>query len=155
MAPGAKATDARLVRAVGRVRLGRPTSPFTSHLGPMIKGIKFASIPVRDQDAALAFYTTRLGFTVATDQPFDESQRWIELRIPGADTRLVLFTPKGHADRIGTFSNVTFVADDVERTYQELRAKGVEFTAPPQVQAWGTSVIMKDPDGNSFVLSSK
>ena len=121
----------------------------------MIKGIKFAGIAVRDQDAALAFYTTRLGFTVATDQPFDESQRWIELRIPGADTRLVLFTPPGHVDRIGTFSNITFLADDVERTYEELRAKGVEFTAPPQVQEWGTSVIMKDPDGNAFVLSSK
>lgn len=121
----------------------------------MIKAIKFASIPVRDQDVALDFYTTRLGFAVATDQPFDDSQRWIELRIPGADTRLVLFTPKSHEDRIGTFSNITFVADDVERTYHELRAKGVEFTAPPKVQEWGTSVIMKDPDGNSFVLSSK
>ena len=121
----------------------------------MIKAVKFASIPVRDQDAALAFYTTRLGFAVATDQPFDESQRWIELRIPGAETRLVLFTPQGHADRIGTFSNITFLADDVERTYQELRAKGVEFTAPPKVQEWGTSVIMKDPDGNAFVISSK
>ncbi len=46
-------------------------------------------------------------------------------------------------------------ADDLERTYHELRAKGVEFTAPPKVQEWGTSVILKDPDGNTFVLSSK
>ena len=155
MASYAKATAARLVALGSRRTLERSTSPFTRASCPMIKGIKFASIPVRDQDAALAFYTTRLGFTVATDQPFDESQRWIELRIPGADTRLVLFTPPAHADRIGTFSNITFLADDVERTYQELRAKGVEFTAPPKVQEWGTSVIMKDPDGNAFVISSK
>ena len=121
----------------------------------MIKARKFASIPVREQDAALEFYTTTLGFSVATDQPFSDTQRWIELRIPGAETRLVLFTPPGHADRIGTFSNVTFLADDVERTYEELRARGVSFAQPPKVEAWGTSAIFADPDGNSFVLSSK
>ena len=45
----------------------------------MIKGIKFASIPVRNQDASLEFYTTKLGFKVITDAPFDGTQRWIEL----------------------------------------------------------------------------
>jgi len=43
----------------------------------MIRGIKFASIPVTDQDRALAFYTEKLGFRVATDQPFSDEQRWI------------------------------------------------------------------------------
>ena len=121
----------------------------------MIKAIKFASIPTRDQDAALEFWTTRVGLQVATDQPFDDKQRWIELRIPGADTRLVLFTPKGHEDRIGGFSNVTFVADDVQKTYEELSASGVEFVKPPKSESWGTSAIMQDPDGNVFVISSK
>ncbi|MFL5575155.1 MAG: VOC family protein [Gemmatimonadaceae bacterium] len=120
----------------------------------MIKGIKFASVPVRDQDRALAFYTGSLGFQLATDQPLDDTQRWIELRIPGADTRLVLFTPSGHEDRIGGFQNVTFRADDVEKTYEELSARGVEFTGPPRRAEWGTAAIFRDPDGNSFVLSS-
>ena len=48
----------------------------------MIKQIKFVSIPVADQNRALDFYTDKLGFTIITDQPFDEKQRWIELRIP-------------------------------------------------------------------------
>ncbi len=121
----------------------------------VIKAIKFASIPTRDQDAALEFWTTRVGFQVATDQPFDDKQRWIELRIPGAETRLVLFTPQGHEDRIGSFSNVTFVADDVQKTYDELTARGVEFVKPPKTEPWGTSAIMKDLDGNVFVISSK
>jgi len=121
----------------------------------MIKAIKFAGVPVRDQDRALAFYTQKLGFAVATDQPFGGGQRWIELRIPGAETRLVLFTPPGHEDRIGTFTSLSFVADDVEKTYTELAARGVEFTAPPKKERWGTSAMFKDPDGNSFVLSSK
>ncbi len=69
----------------------------------MIKGIKFVSISVRDQDRALQFYTEALGCTICTDQPFDDKQRWIELKFPGADTRVVLFTPDGQEDRIGDF----------------------------------------------------
>ncbi len=42
------------------------------------------SVPVRDQDAALRFYTEKLGFKVATDQPMGDGKRWIELLIPGA-----------------------------------------------------------------------
>jgi len=52
----------------------------------MIRGVKFASIPVTDQDRALAFYTEKLGFRLLTDQPFDKKQRWIELGISGTDT---------------------------------------------------------------------
>jgi len=59
----------------------------------MIRGIKFAGIPVRNQDAALKFYTEKLGFKVVTDQPFTDTQRWIELLIPGAESGLALFTP--------------------------------------------------------------
>jgi catechol 2,3-dioxygenase-like lactoylglutathione lyase family enzyme len=129
--------------------------PLTLAEAPMIKGIKFASIPVRDQDAALRFYTEKLGFVVVTDQQFDDKQRWIELRIPGAETRVTLFTPAGHEDRIGTFSGVSFVADDVQRTYDELSARGVEFTGPPKKADWGTAALFKDVDGNTFVLSSR
>jgi catechol 2,3-dioxygenase-like lactoylglutathione lyase family enzyme len=89
----------------------------------MIKAVKFVSIPVRDQEQALAFYTEKLGFQILTDQPFDAKQRWIELRIPGSETKVVLFTPPGHEDRIGTFSNVTFTTDDIDRTHQELTAR--------------------------------
>jgi catechol 2,3-dioxygenase-like lactoylglutathione lyase family enzyme len=45
----------------------------------MIRGVKFATIPVTDQERALAFYTEKLGFRLITDQPFNETQRWIEL----------------------------------------------------------------------------
>ena len=121
----------------------------------MIKGLKFASIPVRDQDRALVFYTEKLGFAVATDAPFGPGQRWIELRIPGADTRVVLFTPPGWEDRIGAFQGLSFWTDSVQKTYDEYVARGVEFVAPPKVEEWGTSAIFKDPDGNSFVLSSR
>ena len=120
----------------------------------MITHIKFVSIPTRDQDAALAFYTGKLGFRLVTDQPFDEKQRWIELRIGASDTRFVLFTPDGQEDRIGSFFNGSLSCDDVQATYRQLTARGVEFLSPPQKQPWGEFAIMKDLDGNQFVLSS-
>jgi catechol 2,3-dioxygenase-like lactoylglutathione lyase family enzyme len=121
----------------------------------VIKGIKFASVPVSDQDRALEFYRDVLGFRVLTDQPFDETQRWIELQISGSPTALVLFTPDEHRDRIGSYSNVTFYADDVKRTYELLSSKGVRFLRAPESADWGTAAIFEDPDGNRFVLSSR
>ena len=123
-------------------------------MSDMIRGVKFASIPVADQDRALAFYTEKLGFRVATDQPFDDKQRWIELSIPGADTRLVLFQFGDHL-KPGGFMNISFWTDDVEGTARELAAKGVEFTMQPTKQDWGTSAAFKDLDGNIFLVSTK
>jgi catechol 2,3-dioxygenase-like lactoylglutathione lyase family enzyme len=121
----------------------------------MIRGLKFVSIPVRDQDATLKFFTDKLGFKVATDQPFNEKQRWIELMIPGAETGLVLFTPPGQEERIGGFQPLSFWCDDVFATAKIMKSKGVEFEADPKKESWGTSAIFKDPDGNKFVLSSR
>jgi len=121
----------------------------------MIRAIKFASIPVSDQERALEFYTEKLGFAIHTDQPMGEGQRWIELGIPGAETRVVLFTADAHKDRVGTLSNIVFMTDSVEKTYKELAARGVEFVNEPKKEPWGTFAVFKDTDGNQFVLSSK
>jgi predicted enzyme related to lactoylglutathione lyase len=121
----------------------------------MIRGVKIASIPVRNQDASLKFYTEKLGFKVATDQPMGNGQRWIELKIPGADTLLALFTPEGHEDRIGGFQPMTFWCDDVMATSQALKAKGVAFSQEPKTEVWGTMAKFKDVDGNQFVLSNR
>jgi predicted enzyme related to lactoylglutathione lyase len=120
----------------------------------MIKGIKFASVPVTNQDLALEFYTKKLGLRVITDSPFNDKQRWIELGFARAETKLVLFMAPGQERMIGGFMNITFVADDVEATAKELKARGVEFVQEPQKADWGTAAIFKDADGNQFVLST-
>lgn len=120
----------------------------------MITMVKFVGIPVSDQERALAFYTELLGFSVATDQPMGPGQRWIELRIADSPTRVVLFTPEGHEDRIGTFFNGSLACDNVEATYRQLSERGVEFIEAPTAQPWGTFAKFRDPDGNTFVLSS-
>ena len=120
----------------------------------MITMLKFVGIPVSDQDRALTFYTEQLGFDIATDQPMGPGQRWIELRIANTQTRVVLFTPEGHEDRIGTFFNGALGCDNVEATYRQLTQRGVEFVEAPTRQPWGTFAKFRDPDGNTFVLSS-
>ncbi|WDL99057.1 VOC family protein [Alicyclobacillus sp. ALC3] len=121
----------------------------------MTMRVRFVSIPVSDQDRSLAFYRDKLGFEVVTDQPFGGGQRWIELRPPGSETLVVLFTPPGREAAVGTFQNVAFTSDDVMAEYEALAARGVEFVEPAGRSDWGgMQAIFRDPDGNTFVLAS-
>lgn len=121
----------------------------------MVRGIKFVGIPVRNQDAALKFYTVTMGFKVVTDQPFTPTQRWIELLIPGSETGVALYTPEGHQNRIGQFQSIAFWCDDVFATAKALKAKGATFAQEPKNEVWGSTAIFQDQDGNQFALSSK
>lgn len=121
----------------------------------MIKQVEFLGIHVANQDRALKFYTEKLGFKLERDQPMGGSQRWISLKLPGAETGVVLYTPEGQEDRIGTFVNTSFKVDDVHKTYEELKAKGVQFADTPKKESWGSYVTMKDSEGNQIVLRSE
>jgi lactoylglutathione lyase len=117
--------------------------------------VSFVNIPVSDQDRALKFYTEKLGFEVITDKAYGPDQRWIQLLPPGAETGIVLFTPPGQDDRIGTFQNMAFICEDVEGTCKTLQERGVEFVEPAKRSDWGgMQAIFKDPDGNVFVLAN-
>ena len=118
----------------------------------MITKARTVGVYVSDQDRALDFYVDKLGFEKRTDEPMGPEARWIEVAPAGAETVLVLFTPPGQEDRIGTFSNVVFECDDIEATYRELRGRGVEFTEEPSEQPWGMWAQFKDVDGNEFGL---
>lgn len=120
----------------------------------MIRKIKFMSIPVADQDRALNFYVNTLGFTLQTDQPMGPGQRWIEVRPPKGEAGIALFTSPGQENRIGTFTGVSMECDDVQKTYEELTAKGVEFAKPPKTESWGVAAVLKDSEGNQIVLST-
>jgi predicted enzyme related to lactoylglutathione lyase len=124
-------------------------------LANMISHIKFVSIPTVDQERALKFWTEQVGFRVLTDQPFDDKQRWIELRVGSSDTRVVLFMFDDQGLKPGGSFNGAFATDSVEETHRELSGRGVPFLSPPQKQPWGTFAIFSDPDGNQFLLSSK
>ena len=89
----------------------------------MIRGVKFASVPVTDQDRALAFYTEKLGFRLLTDQPFSEKQRWVELGISGTETRIVLFRSDDGLQP-GAKMNITFGQTMSRGQFANSRARG-------------------------------
>jgi catechol 2,3-dioxygenase-like lactoylglutathione lyase family enzyme len=117
-----------------------------------IKKVAKVGVYVKDQERALKFYTDVLGFELVADVPMGPNARWIEVRPPGAETKLALWTPPGLEDRIGTFSGIVFEAEDIDKTHRELAGKGVVFTQAPVKQGGGVMGQFRDIDGNTFVL---
>ena len=89
--------------------------------------IQFQSIPVHDQDRALAFYTERLGIDIVTDVPFEGDWRWIFLGIPGAETRLQFAKPEDI--QVNDKPALCLACDDVDREVEALRPV-LEQTSP-------------------------
>lgn len=118
----------------------------------MISSVAKVGVYVRDQQRALEFFRDVLGFELITDQPMGPDARWIEVAPPGAETSLALWTPPGMESRIGTFSGIVFKCSDIQRTYEELRRRGVTFAQEPTDQPGGVMGTFTDPDGNLFVL---
>ena len=124
----------------------------------MLTAVRSVGIYVGDQDRAKEFFTGTLGFELVQDTPMGEgpgAARWIEVAPPDRNVILVLFTPEGDEDRVGTFSNVLFECDDIQTTHTQLAARGVEFTEEPSRQFWGWWAVFKDPDGNTYGLGQR
>jgi catechol 2,3-dioxygenase-like lactoylglutathione lyase family enzyme len=125
----------------------------------MFKALTHTFIYVLDQDEALDFYVGKLGLEVQTDADLG-SMRWLTVSVPGTpDSKLVLSTPEmGHDEDTaaeiralvakGGGTGVIFSVDDCRRTYEELVAKGVEFTQEPTEHFYGIDCGVRDPFGN-------
>jgi predicted enzyme related to lactoylglutathione lyase len=121
----------------------------------VIGGVTQVGIEVEDQDRALAFWTEKLGFELVQDAPYG-NERWLEVRTPDKAVVLVLGLrqeelPTPSHPSLPT-SNVFFYAEDLQQTYQELRARGVEFPQPPVEQPFGWWSLFQDSEGNRFAL---
>ena|SRR5947209_580233 len=128
----------------------------------MIKRLGSVPIFVSDQDRTLAFFTEKLGFKVAYDHRYGPEFRWLGVAHQEGGTEIVLFRPVASVvgdrteelnKRIGTWTGIIFLTDDIKQTYQSLRQRGVEFNAEPRQQSWGGwEALFSDPDGNVFHL---
>ena len=77
---------------------------------------------------------------------------WLEVAPKGVQTRLVLYHQamiKGYENRA---ASIVFECDDVQETYEMIKAKGVTFKGEPDVMQWGTFVHFSDEDGNEFIF---
>ncbi|HZD02813.1 MAG TPA: VOC family protein [Actinomycetes bacterium] len=121
----------------------------------VIGGVSKVVIQVEDQQRAKAFWTKTLGFELLQDTPYGQ-ERWLEVRTPDKATVVVLDRRRGQRptapDPSLPTSNVFFYAEDLQQTYQELRARGVGFPLAPVEQPFGWWSLFEDPDGNRFAL---
>jgi catechol 2,3-dioxygenase-like lactoylglutathione lyase family enzyme len=112
------------------------------------------AVPVSDQDAAIAFYTEKLGFSLDADIPVDENYRWVEVSPPGGGTALAIVPPPPSArDRIGIDTGVILMTDEIDEAHAELRARGVDTD---EVSRMGEPVppmlFFRDQDGNTLLI---
>ncbi len=107
---------------------------------------------VRQWPEACAFYGETLGLT---ERFRSDDMGWAEYDLGGPAFGVERVRP-GDSDGealIGRFVGVSLRVDDIDATYEALKAKGVEFTAPPEKQPWGGALAhFKDPDGNELTL---
>ena len=131
--------------------------------------IAHAHVWVHDQDEALAFYTQKLGMEVRADVTLPEMGdfRWLTVGPVGQeDVSIVLMAIPGQpvlndetADQIrslmakGFAGTVFLTTDDCQASYDELKARGVEFTEAPEERPYGIDSGFRDPSGNSFRLT--
>lgn len=108
---------------------------------------------VADQDAAIAFYTEKLGFELRGDTPFGEdgSMRWVEVAPPGSVARLALNPPMG--GKAGG-SGIGVETPDVLAEHARLTAiGGIDLDPAPQsVPGAPLLFMMRDPDGNHIAV---
>jgi lactoylglutathione lyase len=121
----------------------------------VFKHVKFADLPVSDQDRALAFYRDKVGLTVETDAAYGEGSRWIELAIPGAQTK-ILFSKRGD-ETPSAEPSLILVTEDLDGVYAKLAEQGVAFTQPPTDAPWAPGeryALMRDSEGNLILLGT-
>jgi uncharacterized glyoxalase superfamily protein PhnB len=121
----------------------------------MFRHVKFSSLPVLDQDRAIAFYRDRLGFIVAADQQYGSGWRWIELEVAGSPTR-ILFERRPN-EKPGEQPVLILVVESVDAAYEALAAKGVSFDQPPIDAPWAPReryALLRDSEGNLVMIGS-
>jgi catechol 2,3-dioxygenase-like lactoylglutathione lyase family enzyme len=131
--------------------------------------IATAQLWVHDQDEALAFYTGKLGMEVRADVTLPEMGdfRWLTVGPAGQpDVSIVLMAipgapvmDAGTAERVrelmakGFAGTVFLTTDDCRASYEELKARGVEFSEAPEERPYGIDSGFRDPSGNSIRLT--
>ena len=135
----------------------------------MIQRLSHVTICVLDQDSAYDFYVNKLGFQVHTDSKMDGGFRWLTVSPPGQpDMEIALMKvqpgPMWDQDtadtlraliRKGVLGAGVFETPDCQKTYEELKSKGVEFAQPPTERFYGIEALIKDDSGNWFSMTQR
>jgi catechol 2,3-dioxygenase-like lactoylglutathione lyase family enzyme len=135
----------------------------------MISRLSHATVYVLNQDSAHDFYVNKLGFNVHTDAPMGPGMRWLTVCPPEQPEQQIILMPveKGMlfkddaASKMreliekGTLGFGVFECNDLQATYEELKAKGVTFKKAPTKEFYGYEALFVDDSGNWFSLGEK
>ena len=134
----------------------------------MVTRLSHTSLFVNDQDKAYDFYVKKLGFNVHTDAKMDNGFRWLTVTAPEAPNHeIVLFPASGDMNGFdqdvkdalkllldkGVMGAGVLETKDCRATYEELKAKGVQFKSEPKEQFYGIECIVTDGCGNWFSMT--
>ena len=127
----------------------------------MISKILRITLVVQDQDEAFNFYTQKLGFEKRDEQPMGPGMRWLTIA-PRDDHGLeIVLQPvdwfegeerERYAALVGKNPTMVLQVDDCQKTYDELRERGVEFTQAPEQRPYGLEALARDLYGNILDL---
>lgn len=130
----------------------------------MITNVSLLTLYVTDQDAARDFYTQKLGFEAKTDVTMGDGFRWVTIGHPSQpELEITLMVPGPPLDpdmaeavqralAKGSMGGFGLTTDNCQKDYDDLTAKGVEFTQPPSKRPYGVEAVMRDNSGNWLVL---
>jgi catechol 2,3-dioxygenase-like lactoylglutathione lyase family enzyme len=110
-------------------------------------------IPVSDQDAAIAFYTQKLGFSVTSDIPYGDGDRWVEVAPPNGGAAIALSLPMG-GFQAGRETGIALETSDARAAHEELKGQGIDVDAD-LMGGDGTVPLLfgfRDGDGNGLMV---
>ncbi len=132
----------------------------------MIRKLSHATLYVNDQKKAYEVYVNKMGFKVNTDMSMDNGKRWLTVSPPNQPEIEILLAEPGEPmfskDMIphlralldkDAMGGGVWETDDVQKTYQDLKAKGIEFMKAPTKEFYGIEALFKDGCGNWFSLT--
>jgi catechol 2,3-dioxygenase-like lactoylglutathione lyase family enzyme len=126
----------------------------------MIKDVPLTGIFVHDQEAALDFYTNKLGLEKIQDEPYGEGARWITVSPAEMGIRIVLKKAEREHEKamVGRSDGapvLTLGTDDIRAAYERLRERGVRFLGEPYRYPWGTGALLLDQDDSPILLQQE
>jgi len=121
-----------------------------------ITGIASTSIFVKDQRESLTFWVEKMGFDVICDIELESNFRWVEIAPRSSNSSINLY-PKSLISKKDPkpMPVIFFRTDDINSTFNNLKAKGVTFSRNPIKSILGIHAMFKDVDGNEFLILEK
>ena len=125
----------------------------------MLQHIGALALVVDDYDAAVDFYTRKLGFALVEDTDLGDGKRWVLVSPPGASETRLLLAKAADAEQQARLGDQTggrvflfLHTDDFQRDHDRMRENGVRFLERPRNETYGTVAVFEDLYGNKWDL---